>query len=99
MRPRTRSGKALAPTNKKKGPDLSHERKLWREGNQGVAGMEEGGKGAWAAPLTVGVAVITQGVRKFPLGLRDSKQLQEATRESLFAPVGKWCAAWAVGHS
>jgi ribonuclease HII len=81
------------------GPDLSHERKLWRAGHQVIAGMDEVGKGAWAGPLTVGVAVMTRGVRKIPNGLRDSKQVPEATREKIFTPVGKWCAAWGVGHS
>ena len=81
------------------GPDLSQERKLWRAGHQVVAGMDEVGKGAWAGPLTVGVAVMTKGVRKIPKGLRDSKQVPEITREKIFTPVGKWCAAWGVGHS
>jgi ribonuclease HII len=61
--------------------------------------MDEVGRGAWAGPLTVGVAVMTRGIRKFPRGLRDSKQLAEPVREELFTPVGKWCAAWSVGHS
>jgi ribonuclease HII len=61
--------------------------------------MDEVGKGAWAGPLTVGVAVMTRGIRRIPSGLRDSKQLAEPVREELFTPVGKWCAAWGVGHS
>jgi ribonuclease HII len=61
--------------------------------------MDEVGRGAWAGPLTVGVAVMTRGVRKIPTGLKDSKQLAEPVREQLFTPVGKWCAAWAVGHA
>jgi ribonuclease HII len=81
------------------GPDLAHERKLWRAGHELVAGMDEVGRGAWAGPLTVGVAVMTRGVRRVPTGLRDSKQLAEPVREALYAPVGKWCAAWAVGHT
>jgi ribonuclease HII len=81
------------------GPDLSQERRLWRAGHQVVAGMDEVGRGAWAGPLSVGVAVINRGIRRVPTGLRDSKQLAEPVREALFNPVGKWCAAWAVGHS
>jgi ribonuclease HII len=95
MRRGTDSGN---PT-KKTGPGLAHERRLWREGHEIVAGMDEVGRGAWAGPLTVGVAVMTRGVRKVPAGLRDSKQLAEPVRESLFEPVGRWCAAWAVGHT
>jgi ribonuclease HII len=81
------------------GPDLAHERRLWRAGHELVAGMDEVGRGAWAGPLSVGVAVMTRGIRRIPRGLRDSKQLAEPVREELYTPVGRWCAAWAVGHA
>jgi ribonuclease HII len=61
--------------------------------------MDEVGRGAWAGPLSVGVAVINRGIRRVPPGLRDSKQLAEPVREALYKPVGKWCAAWGVGHA
>jgi len=92
-------GVSTAGKRKTKGPGLAHERRFWREGHEIVAGMDEVGRGAWAGPLTVGVAVMPNGVRRIPKGLRDSKQLAEPVRESLFDPVGKWCAAWAVGHA
>jgi ribonuclease HII len=82
-----------------RGPGLAHERRLWHDGHEIVAGMDEVGRGAWAGPVSVGVAVMTKGIRRIPKGLRDSKQLAEPVRESLFAPVGTWCAAWAVGHA
>lgn len=102
MRPATVPGKAPrngAYSAVRSGPDLSHERRLWRAGHQVVAGMDEVGRGAWAGPLTVGVAVVKRGVRKFPEGLRDSKQLTELVRESLYGPLARWCFAWGVGHS
>ena len=34
-----------------------------------------------------------------PRWLRDSKQLSEARRESIFETVGGWCVDWAVGHA
>jgi ribonuclease HII len=34
-----------------------------------------------------------------PPWLRDSKQLSELRRESIFDSVGQWCAEWAVGHA
>jgi len=61
--------------------------------------MDEVGRGAWAGPLSVGVAVMAPGVRRIPRGLRDSKQLAEPVREAMFNRVGSWCAAWAVGHA
>jgi len=95
-------------------PDLATERALWRRGHRVVAGVDEVGRGAWAGPLTVGVALV--GVpegdgtigdgrrlpptrRRVPPGLRDSKMLAEARREEVFALVTRWCTAWAVGHA
>ena len=85
--------------NTRRPPRLGSERRLWREGFQLVAGIDEVGRGAWAGPLSVGVAVVDVGKRRVPSGLRDSKQLPEETRESIFERVGAWCAAWAVGHA
>jgi ribonuclease HII len=82
-------------------PDLREERRLRREGHEWVAGLDEVGRGAWAGPLTVGVAVLRPRVttRSIPAWLRDSKMLSEAKREQIFDKVGAWCEAWAVGHS
>jgi ribonuclease HII len=82
-------------------PDLKEERRLRREGHEWVAGLDEVGRGAWAGPLTVGIAVVRPRVqtRTVPAWLRDSKMLSEARREEIFAAVGKWCEAWSVGHS
>jgi ribonuclease HII len=82
-------------------PDLKEERRLRREGHEWVAGLDEVGRGAWAGPLTVGVAVLRPRVttRSIPAWLRDSKMLSEARREQIFEKVGAWCEAWAVGHS
>lgn len=82
-------------------PDLKEERKLRREGHEWVAGLDEVGRGAWAGPLTVGVAVVRPRVqlRSMPAWLRDSKMLSEARREDIFGAVGKWLEAWSVGHA
>lgn len=78
-------------------PDTSLERRLWAEGRHVVAGVDEVGRGAWAGPLSVGVAVIPQRGRI--KGVRDSKAIPEAEREALFERVARWCTAWAVGHA
>jgi ribonuclease HII len=82
-------------------PNLSEENVLHRRGHSWVAGMDEVGRGAWAGPLTVGVALIPEKATKrtLPRWLRDSKQLSEAKRESIFESVGAWCVDWAVGHA
>ena len=63
--------------------------------------MDEVGRGAWAGPVSVGVALIPARATKrtMPRWLRDSKQLSEARRESIFESVGAWCVDWAVGHA
>ncbi|HZU79759.1 MAG TPA: ribonuclease HII [Acidimicrobiales bacterium] len=89
---------ATAVRPKAQAPRLVRERRLLRKGHGLVAGVDEVGRGAWAGPLSVGVAVIEASRRRVPAGLRDSKQLPEDTREAMFERVGRWCAAWAVGH-
>ena len=66
-------------------------------GAQVVVGMDEVGKGAWAGPLTIGAAVLPESPRLN--GIRDSKLLDETTRERLFPKISSWCGAWSVGHA
>lgn len=82
-------------------PDLTKERALRADGNSWIGGMDEVGRGAWAGPVSVGVALIPDKATKrtLPRWLRDSKQLSEARRESIFESVGAWCVDWAVGHA
>jgi ribonuclease HII len=61
--------------------------------------VDEVGRGAWAGPLSVGVAVLCESPLRIPKGLRDSKQLTEDVREAIFDRVAAWCAGWAVGHA
>jgi ribonuclease HII len=62
-----------------------------------VAGVDEVGRGAWAGPLTVGVAVLPKDRRVYRV--RDSKLLDEEARERLFDRLAGWCEAWSVGHA
>jgi len=82
-------------------PGLAEERRLWRAGHRWVAGLDEVGRGAWAGPVSVGVAVVCPGSprRSMPSWLRDSKLLAEGRRESVFDTVAAWCADGAVGHA
>jgi len=82
-------------------PTLEVERHLWRQGHRWVAGLDEVGRGAWAGPLSVGIAVVHPGLRgrSIPVWLRDSKLLGEERRESVFGDVARWCADAAVGHA
>jgi ribonuclease HII len=82
-------------------PNLSEENVLHRRGHVLVAGMDEVGRGAWVGPVSVGVALIPAKATKrtLPRWLRDSKQLSEARRESIFEAVAAWCVDWSVGHA
>ena len=78
-------------------PTLRVERTLWESGHEVVVGIDEVGRGAWAGPLTLGVALVPRDRRLYKL--RDSKVLTEPEREALFDRVAGWCDAWAVGHA
>lgn len=80
-----------------KAPTLAFERELWAEGHQVVAGVDEVGRGAWAGPISVGVAVLPPDRRVYRV--RDSKMLTEDERERLFDRIAGWCLAWSVGHA
>ncbi len=82
---------------KGKAPTTALERDLWDAGCDVVVGLDEVGRGAWAGPLTVGVAVIPRDRRVYKV--RDSKMLNESEREALFDRISQWCRAWAVGHA
>src|ERR1700683_1501508 len=89
--PIVRGGRAGAPMTVCS-PDLREERRLRSQGYESVAGLDEVGRGAWAGPLTVGVAVVPPRVqhRTMPVWLRDSKMLSEARREEIFDGGGVW---------
>ncbi len=76
-------------------PTRTIERELWAAGHEIVVGIDEVGRGSWAGPLMVGVALLPRNRRVN--GVRDSKMLTEAGREELFDRVAAWCDAWAVG--
>ena len=94
------SGRRKAPSRRSlQRPRRTRELGLWESGFRLVAGVDEVGRGAWAGPLSVGVAVLGPPLARAPRGLRDSKQILEPERERLFDKVAAWCTAWAVGHS
>lgn len=76
------------------------ERALLNDGCELVAGVDEVGRGAWAGPVSVGVALVDlRSLRAMPPGVRDSKALSPAQRERLFPLLAKRCVAFAVGHA
>ncbi len=64
-----------------------------------VCGVDEVGKGSWAGPLVVCVAVLAGEVNEADFLARDSKSLSEKKRELIFDDVARQCAAWALGSA
>jgi ribonuclease HII len=64
-----------------------------------VCGVDEVGKGSWAGPLVVCVAVLSGDVAEGDFVARDSKSLTETRREQIFDEVARQCAAWALGSA
>jgi ribonuclease HII len=71
------------------------ERRFWEEGLTYVAGVDEAGRGALAGPVVAAAVVLPPGFDC--AGIRDSKRLDAAQRDDLYAVVAEGAASWAVG--
>lgn len=88
------------PAGRGLSPATGVEAVLFRSGLRQVAGVDEVGRGAWAGPVTVGVAVLgPEGVARFPAGVRDSKALDEPARERLALLLAGVLDNYATGHA
>jgi ribonuclease HII len=80
-------------------PNLGVETSLFDEGFHLVGAVDEVGRGSAFGPCCVGVVVIDSSAGMFPSGLRDSKLLNGAARESLIDPLRHWVSDFAVGEA
>ena len=64
---------------------LKLERKLYAEGCELIAGVDEAGRGPLAGPLVIAAVVLPKDV--FISGLNDSKQLSAAKRDMLYNEI------------
>ena len=84
-------------------PNASRERRLFEHGAQTIVGVDEVGKGSWAGPLVIGIAMLSRETvfSDEPAvvlgGVRDSKQLSEMQREEMFDRVAAKCLTWSIG--
>ena len=75
---------------------LKFETKLWDEGFERIAGVDEAGMAPLAGPVCAGAAILPKGYTL--RGLDDSKKiLDEAKREELAKAVKRDAVAWAIG--
>jgi ribonuclease HII len=72
------------------------EGQLRRRGFTAIAGTDEAGRGACAGPLVAAACVLPAGRRGRVPGLADSKLLNPATREEVYAEVVDRAVAWSV---
>ena len=75
------------------------ERDLLASDRVTVAGCDEVGRGSLGGPVSVGMVVVDATTRRPPTGLRDSKLLPPAARESLVPRICSWSRCWAIGHA
>lgn len=66
-------------------PDFSFENQARREGRWPVAGTDEAGRGPLAGPVVAAAVILDPD--NIPDGLDDSKRLDHAARELLFAEI------------
>jgi ribonuclease HII len=91
----------IDPTLIPQSPDLRFEKALWAEGIHLLAGIDEAGRGAWAGPVTAAAVILPESTRTIDAlsGVRDSKQIPPAKRESLAPLIKGYALGWAIGFA
>lgn len=76
-------------------PNLRKEKKLWKQGYQYIAGLDEAGRGSWAGPLVAGAVILNPKIKI--KGIADSKKLRSPLRQKAFEEITNHAIAWAIG--
>ena len=80
-------------------PDLSHERRLYRQGLRVIAGVDEAGRGPLAGPVVAAAVALPSGLTGEEAWLEkldDSKRLSARQREAAFELIQENALAVAV---
>jgi ribonuclease HII len=83
-------------------PTLEIELALRAQGYRFVAGLDEAGRGAWAGPVVAAAVILPldhADLDRTLSGVRDSKQLSPAARDTLFEVIQEAAAGVGVGVS
>jgi len=75
-------------------PNFSLEKKLFAQGYQTIAAIDEVGRGAWAGPLIAAAVIVDLNLPK--ITIRDSKLLTPNKREKVFK-ITRNLLIWSVG--
>jgi ribonuclease HII len=70
-------------------PSFEEEKKLWKQGFNNVAGLDEAGRGPLAGPVVAAAVCFAQNFKLKPqfkilLGIKDSKKLSPEKREKFY---------------
>lgn len=85
------------PAKRKPRPSIRPERDFARTcGGCRVAGIDEAGRGPLAGPV-VAAAVVWDFDQRRPVGINDSKLLDQRARERLFRSIQRTARAWGIG--
>lgn len=82
-------------------PDLSHERRLYRQGLRVVAGVDEAGRGPLAGPVVAAAVALPSGLtgeEEWLKKLDDSKRLTARQREAAFDLIHEHALAVSVAE-
>ncbi|GAB4527887.1 MAG: ribonuclease HII [Anaerolineae bacterium] len=83
-------------------PTLEIELALLAQGHRFIAGLDEAGRGAWAGPVVAAAVVLPldqPDLEHMLGGVRDSKRLSPATRQTLFEVIRQIALGVGVGVS
>ena len=72
------------------------ELSLLKAGIKNIAGVDEAGRGPCAGPLVVAAVILKDPQSNLLKDVRDSKELSESKRESLFDVVISNCISYAI---
>ncbi len=78
-------------------PTLRFEKKLWKQGFNLVAGIDEVGRGSFAGPV-VAASVVFSPDCIIPKGIADSKLLSPKIREKLAVKIKSQALYWAISQ-
>ena len=73
---------------------LEYERKLWEDGYELIAGVDEAGRGPLAGPVFAAAVIFPKDV--VIDGINDSKKLSEKKREALFDIIKENALAYSI---
>ncbi len=82
-------------------PNLSFEMELWARGVRLVAGIDEAGRGSLAGPVAAGVVILPpeRDLEQRLVGVRDSKEMTPAARETWAGRLAEIALGYAVGFA